>query len=101
MVLAQNFWAKNSNMIAPIKFLRRSRSNEGNSNHFKCNNSTDFIFESFSNAVHLCANYGGIENPLTETPILTDENYRNFSNWSISKSSVKKYFIENSENEGE
>ena len=57
-------------------------------------------FDLFSNAVELCKNHGGIENPLVDDiigQILTDENRPGFSNWNVPSTSIKQSFLEKSD----
>ena len=80
----------------------RQNSIDGNSNYFKCNNENEFRRDLFANALAICEANGGMENPLTTIPILTDENYLEFAFWNISKIEVKKavkeFAIERSKN---
>ena len=85
------------NVIRPIKFFR---TDDENSYYFKCKANHNLNFDIFSRAVELCKNHGGIENPLVDNiigQILTDKNYPSSSNWNVPRSSIKKYFLEKSD----
>ena len=51
----------------------------------------EFYTKTFSDAIDFCAENGGIENPLTITPILSDENYLDCSFWQIPESDLKEH----------